>query len=41
MHIVVDEALRWRVRERGADPHIFLPHVDWSQFHEPNIIGHY
>ena len=41
MHITMDETLRWRVRERGADPHIFLPQIDWSQFREPNIIGHF
>ena len=41
MHLVVDERMRWRVKERGADPHLFLPHIDWATFREPNIIGHY
>ena len=41
MHIEADERLRWRVRERGADPHLFLPTVDWHNFHRPNIIDDY
>ena len=41
MHIVVNERLEWRVKERGADPHLFLPTVDWPHFRGPNIIGDY
>jgi hypothetical protein len=41
MHLVVDERLQWRVKQRGADPHLFLPHIDWAAFREPNIIGDY
>jgi hypothetical protein len=41
MHIVVDERLQWRVQERGADPHVFLPHIDWGAFRGRNIIGDY
>lgn len=41
MHLVVDERLEWRVKERGADPHLFLPTVDWPRFRGPNIIGDY
>jgi hypothetical protein len=41
MHLVVDERLRWRVREPGADPHLFMPQVDWAAFHGPNIIHDY
>jgi len=41
MHIVVDERLRWRVKERGANPHLFLPHVDWGAFRGRNIIDDY
>ena len=41
MHIVVDERLQWRVRESGADPHLYLPHIDWASFSARNIIGDY
>jgi len=41
LHIVVDQRLRWRVRERGADPRVFLPKIDWAAFREPNIINAY
>jgi hypothetical protein len=41
MHILVDERLRWRVSERGADPRLFLPHIDWHSFRGRNIIGDY
>ncbi|SPE40335.1 hypothetical protein SBA3_3720005 [Candidatus Sulfopaludibacter sp. SbA3] len=41
MHLIVDEQLHWRVAERGADPHLFLPHIDWAAFQGRNIIGDY
>jgi hypothetical protein len=41
MHITVDERLQWRVKERGADPHLFLPRLDWQSFRGPNIIHDY
>jgi hypothetical protein len=41
MHILVDENLRIRVHERDADPRVFLPHIDWAAFREPNIINAY
>jgi hypothetical protein len=41
MHIIVDERLRWRVRERGADPILYEPSVDWLSFRGRNIIGDY
>jgi len=41
MHIVVDEQLHWKVRERGANPRVFLPKIDWPTFREPNIINAY
>ncbi len=41
MHLVVDEHLRWRVRESGADPHLFLPEIDWAAFQGRNIIDDY
>ncbi len=39
MHIEVDERFDWRVKEPGADPHLFLPHIDWKSFLGQNIIG--
>ena len=41
MHILVDERLQWKVREHGADPHLFLPSIDWPTFRAPNIIHDY
>jgi len=41
MHILVDERMHWRVRERGADPRLFEPAVDWNSFRGRNIIGDY
>ena len=41
LHIVVDEQFRWRVRERSADPRLYLPHIDWRRFRGRNIIGHF
>jgi len=41
MHIVVDNELRIRVRERGADPRVFLPHINWAAFRGKNIIDAY
>lgn len=41
MHLVVDEHLKWRVRERGADPHLYVPEIDWASFQARNIIGDY
>jgi len=41
MHLVVDDRLHWRVKESGADPHLFLPHMDWAAFRKPNIIDDY
>ena len=39
MHIVVDERFRSRVKERDADPRLFLPAIDWRSFRGRNIIG--
>jgi hypothetical protein len=41
MHILVDHQLRWRVREQGADPRVFLPKIDWATFRGANIINDY
>jgi hypothetical protein len=38
MHIFVDDRLRWRVKERDADPRLFLPSIDWPSFRRRNII---
>ena len=41
MHLVVDQRLQWRVKERGADPHLFVPYIDWATFQGRNIVGDY
>ncbi len=41
LHILVDEQLRWRVRERDANPRVFLPQIDWASFRGRNIIDVY
>jgi hypothetical protein len=41
LHILVDEKLRWRVREPNASPRLFLPHIDWPTFRGRNIINDY
>ena len=41
LHILVDEQLRWSVREQGAEPRVFLPQINWANFREPNIINAY
>jgi hypothetical protein len=41
MHILVDHQLRWRVREQGAAPRVFLPKIDWATFRGRNIINDY
>jgi hypothetical protein len=41
MHILVDDQLHWRVRERQADPRVFLPQIDWASFRGRNIINDY
>ena len=41
LHILVDEQLHWRVDERGSDPRLFVPNVDWQRFQGANIIGDY
>jgi len=41
MHIEVDQDFRWRVRESGAEPRLFLPQIDWGAFQGRNIIGDY
>ena len=41
LHILVNEQLRWRVREPKANPRLFLPQIDWATFRGPNIINDY
>ena len=41
MHIDFDSELKYRVRERGARPLMFEPHVDWDSFEQPNILHAY
>ena len=41
MHILVDERLQWRAKERECDPHLFLPSIDWPRFRGANIITDY
>lgn len=41
LHILVNSELEWRVGERGAQPLIFEPEVEWSGFRAPNILHDY
>lgn len=41
LHIVVDQQMHWRVRERGANPRVFIPKIDWTTFRGANIIDAY
>jgi len=41
LHILVDDQLRVRVRERQANPRVFLPKIDWATFRGANIINDY
>jgi len=38
MHIEIDSELHHRVREKGADPIIFIPRVDFNSLEDPSII---
>ncbi len=39
MHITVDRDFHWRARD--GNPHLFLPQIDWPNFHGPHIIDDY
>jgi len=41
MRIEADSALQYRVAEEGAEPLVFLPHIHWATFTDPNIIDAY
>ncbi len=38
MHIEIDSELNSRVREEGAEPVTFVPHVDFRKLEDPSII---
>ena len=39
--ITIDSDMKFSVCEDGAAPLVFMPHVDWKTFAEPNIIDAY
>ena len=41
MTITIDSDMKFSVCEDGAEPLVFMPHVDWETFAEPNIIDAY
>jgi hypothetical protein len=41
LHINLDSSMKVSVQENGADPLVFMPDVDWSNFSEPNITHTY
>jgi hypothetical protein len=41
MRIELDSKLRHRAHDEGAEPLVFMPHIDWATFTEPNIIHAY
>jgi len=41
LHICVDSELNSQVREKGAEPLLFEPDVDWKTFKGANIIDDY
>ena len=38
MHIEIDDHLEYRVREKGADPIVFIPQVDVPKEEDPSTI---
>ena len=38
LHMTVNSDMRYQVREQDAEPLVFLPQIDWTNFTEPNII---
>jgi hypothetical protein len=38
IHIEMDSELRYRVREAGADPIVYVPMVDFEELEDPSII---
>jgi hypothetical protein len=41
LHIDLDSDMKFSVREREANPLVFMPDVDWNTFAEPNITRAY
>jgi len=41
LHLTIGSDLRRKVAERGAQPLVFSPTVDWSRFRKPVIIHDY
>ena len=41
MRIELDNKLRRRAYDEGAEPLVFTPNIDWATFTEPNIIHAY
>lgn len=41
MRITVGSDMQFSVHDEDASPLVFMPHVDWSTFAEPNIIDAY
>jgi hypothetical protein len=37
----IDSELNWKVRQRGAQPLVFEPDIDWSTFRQTSIIHDY
>jgi hypothetical protein len=38
VHIEIDSQLRYRVLEAAADPHVYVPMVDFGKLDDPCII---
>jgi hypothetical protein len=38
IHIVVNDRSEVRVRESGAQPRVFIPHIEWESFRKATII---
>ena len=38
LHIEIDDKLRYRVKEEGASPIVFVPFVNFSELTDPSII---
>ena len=37
----IDGAMNLKLDDSGAEPLVFMPHVDWDRFEDPNIIHAY
>ena len=41
LQITVASDMDIKVRDRNAEPLVFMPTIDWTRFREPNIIHAY